>query len=72
METFVKKTLVSKNILGAKVNACALSTGFSRMTVTLNLLHFGCFAAGQHVNGCFFANIDVFYIGLHRSLEHIL
>ena len=34
---------------------------------------FWCFATGQHihVNGCFFANIDVFSIGIHRLSEHI-
>ena len=47
------------------------SPGFSRMSVTLNLFHFRCIAAGQHVNECFFANKDVFSIGLYRSLEHI-
>ena len=25
----------------------------------------------KHVNGCFFANIELFSIGLHRLLEHI-
>ena len=30
------------------------STGFSRMSVTLNALHF--YALLQHVNGCFFTN----------------
>ena len=30
---------------------------------------FWCFAAGQHVNGCFLANIDVFSIDPHRSMN---
>ena len=28
---------------------------------------FWCFAMGQHVNGWFFANTDVFSIGMHSS-----
>ena len=31
------------------------------MSVTLSLVCFGCFVEGQHVNECFFGNIDVFF-----------
>ena len=39
------------------------------MSVTASLLCFGCFAAGKHVDGCFFGNIVS--IDLHGSLTHI-
>ena len=58
-------TEISKIIAGAEVEARAVSlrkpTGFSRASVTASLLCFGCFAVGQHVNGCFFASVDVFF-----------
>ena len=47
------------------------STDFSRMSVTLNLLHFGALLReGQHVNGCFFrcgrSLLSVFHFGKKR------
>ena len=58
-------TQVSKIIAGAKDDARAVllkkSTDFSRMSITASLSCFGCFAVGQHVNGCFFASVDVFF-----------
>ena len=64
-ENFCKETQVSNIIAVAKVGVHALlekkSTGFSCMSVTAFLLCFGCFAAGQHVDGGFFPNIDVFF-----------
>ena len=72
---FCKGTQVSKIIAGAKVDARAVSlkksTGFSRVFVTASLLRFGCFAAGQRVSGCFFADKDVFFYCLQIPLEHI-
>ena len=61
-ETFAKEPhLVT--ISGAAVNACVACN--PKFCCILS------FAAGQNVNDCFFANIDVFSIDLHRSLEHI-
>ena len=47
--------------MDARAVSLEKSSGFSRMSVTASLVCFGCFAAGQHVNGCFFANIDVLF-----------
>ena len=62
-ETFAKEPKLAKLLREHKSNACAVSlkkfTGFSRMSVIASLLCFGCFPVGQHVNGGFFANIDV-------------
>ena len=62
---FCKGTQVSKIIAGKYFDARAVllkkSTRFSCMSAIASLLCFGCLAPGQNVNGCFFANIDVFF-----------
>ena len=71
-----KGTSVSKIISGAKLHACAgainLVHWFFLYVGHLKFAAFWCFTAGQGVKGCVFSNIDVlFFIGLHRLLEHI-
>ena len=55
--------------MDARAVSLEKSSGFSRMSVTASLVCFGCFAAGQHVNGCFFANIDVFFYWSVKIIE---
>ena len=62
METFAKEHKLVKlfwELKSTPMMCHKKSAGFSSMFVTLNLL-FWWFAAKQHVNGCFFANIGVF------------
>ena len=54
LQTFTKQPKKSKISAGANVPSCTKEIiGFSRMRETFNLLCFGCFAAGQLVDGCF-------------------
>ena len=62
---FCKGNQVGKIIAVAKVDARVSplkeSTVFSRNVCNRNLLCFGCFAAGQHVDGCFlFARCNIY------------
>ena len=70
---FCKGTAVEKIISGAKVAVRCHKKfhWFFSYVCNPKFAAFWCFAAGQYVNGFFFANIDVFSICLHRSLEHI-
>ena len=73
---FCKGTQVSQIIAGAKVCALAVSlkqsTGFFCMSVTESLLCFGGFAAGKHVNGCFFLAQMYISIDFCKLLKYMI
>ena len=56
---FCKEIQVSKIIADAKGDDGVVS--LKKLSDFSRVLCSECFAAEQHVNGCFFANIDVFF-----------
>ena len=71
-ETFAKEPKLEKIISGDKADAYAMPyrkfTGLFSYVCNAEF-EFWRFAAVQYVNGWLFADIDVFFIGLRRSLK---